>query len=239
MRSTTWPATCRPGAATAPPGTLARAARWLHGAAWNTPATLDEIHQPRGRHLLGASRGVGVRLVRHYAGQRAATAGELAAALTGWVRGLASRDRPLRHRRGPGRRAVTGRWRTSAPCRGQAPGNPAMASPVNRSLNPSSGSLSSGTNSTPRIGVVSAPAAMSPTVPPVRRASNVMCTTPAGRWSQTTAGGPARRPARSPPSSPAPAPRPASRRLPASRRAATTAGRRRRPGRAGGYGRPR
>ena len=74
----------------------APAARWLHGAAWNTPATLDEIHQPRGRHLLGASRGVGVRLVRHYAGQRAATAGELAAALTGWVRGLASRDRPLR-----------------------------------------------------------------------------------------------------------------------------------------------
>lgn len=74
----------------------APAARWLHGAAWNTPATLDEIHQPRGRHLLGASRGVGVRLVRHYAGQRAATAGELAAALTGWVRSLASRDRPLR-----------------------------------------------------------------------------------------------------------------------------------------------
>jgi hypothetical protein len=34
--------------------------------------------------------------VRHYAGQRAATAGELAAALTGWVRSLASRDRPLR-----------------------------------------------------------------------------------------------------------------------------------------------
>jgi hypothetical protein len=66
------------------------------GPAWNTPAALDEIHRPRGRHLLGASRGVGVRLVRQYAGQRAATAGELAAALTGWVRSLASRDWLLR-----------------------------------------------------------------------------------------------------------------------------------------------
>ncbi|MGH3121765.1 MAG: hypothetical protein ACRDND_12180, partial [Streptosporangiaceae bacterium] len=75
----------------------APASRWLHGAAWNTPATLDEIHRPRGRHLSGASRGVGIRLVRDRAGQQpAATAGQLAAALAGWVRSLASRDRPLR-----------------------------------------------------------------------------------------------------------------------------------------------
>ena len=75
----------------------APASRWLHGAAWNTPATPDEIHRPRGRHLSGASRGVGIRLVRDHAGrQPAATAGQLAAALTGWIRSLASRDRPLR-----------------------------------------------------------------------------------------------------------------------------------------------
>lgn len=64
----------------------APASRWLHGAAWNTPATPDEIHRPRGRHLSGASRGVGIRLVRDHAGrQPAATAGQLAAALTGWM----------------------------------------------------------------------------------------------------------------------------------------------------------
>jgi hypothetical protein len=75
----------------------APASRWLQGAAWNTPATLDEIHRPRGRHLSGASRGVGIRLVRDHAGQQtAATAGQLAVALTGWIRGLAGRDRPLR-----------------------------------------------------------------------------------------------------------------------------------------------
>ena len=58
---------------------------------------------------------------------------------------------------------------------GPAPGNPAVTSSANRSLNPSEVSLETGTNSTPRIGVVSAPAAMSPTVPPVRLASNVTC----------------------------------------------------------------
>jgi hypothetical protein len=72
------------------------AARWLHGAAWNTPATMEEVHRPRGRHLASASRGVGIRLVRDHAGQPAATAAELAAALTAWVRSLASRERPLR-----------------------------------------------------------------------------------------------------------------------------------------------
>jgi hypothetical protein len=47
--------------------------------------------------MSGASRGVGIRLVRNPAGQQpAATAGQFAAALTGWIRSLAGRDRPLR-----------------------------------------------------------------------------------------------------------------------------------------------
>ena len=38
-----------------PGGDLAApAARWLHGAAWNTPGTPEEMHRPRGRHLPGA-----------------------------------------------------------------------------------------------------------------------------------------------------------------------------------------
>jgi hypothetical protein len=72
------------------------ASRWLHGAAWNTPGSLDEVHRPRGRHLSGASRGVGIRLVRDPAGLRAATAPEIAAAVSAWVQGLADRSRPLR-----------------------------------------------------------------------------------------------------------------------------------------------
>jgi hypothetical protein len=63
---------CCDGPAAAP---SAPSQRWLHGAAWNTPGTLEEIHRPRGRHLSGASRGVGVRLVRDCAGQHAATRG--------------------------------------------------------------------------------------------------------------------------------------------------------------------
>ena len=46
--------------------------------------------------------------------------------------------------------------------------------PANRSLNPSEANLAIGTNSTRRIGVVSAPAAISPSVPPTLHASNVM-----------------------------------------------------------------
>ena len=81
---------CRDGPAGDP---SVPASRWLHGAAWNTPGTPEEIRRPRGRHL---SRGVGIRLVRDHAGQPDATSGELATALAGWVRSLASRDRPLR-----------------------------------------------------------------------------------------------------------------------------------------------
>jgi hypothetical protein len=84
---------CCDGPAGGPP---VPASRWLHGAAWNTPGTAEELHRPRSRHLPGASRGVGVRLVRDSAGQPAATVGELAGALNGWVRRLARRDRPLR-----------------------------------------------------------------------------------------------------------------------------------------------
>ena len=40
------------------------ATRWLHGAAWNTPGTPQEIHRARWRHLAGSSRGIGIRLVR-------------------------------------------------------------------------------------------------------------------------------------------------------------------------------
>jgi hypothetical protein len=70
------------------------AARWLHGAAWNTPATPQEIHWPRWRHLEGSSRGVGIRLVRDGA-RRPVSARELASRLSAWVTGLTDRSRPL------------------------------------------------------------------------------------------------------------------------------------------------
>ena len=84
---------CCDGPAVAP---SAPASRWLHGAAWNTPGTPEEIHRPRARHLSGASRGVGIRLVRDQTGQPAVTARELATALTGWLGSLAGRDKSLR-----------------------------------------------------------------------------------------------------------------------------------------------
>lgn len=70
------------------------AARWLHGAAWNTPGTAEEIHRSRWRHLAGSSRGVGIRLVRDGA-QRPATPVELARRLSAWVSSLADRSGPL------------------------------------------------------------------------------------------------------------------------------------------------
>ena len=73
----------------------APASRWLHGAAWNTPGTPEEIRRPRARHPSGASRGVGIRLIRD--GQHsAASPGELAELLANWVRGLSDRARSLR-----------------------------------------------------------------------------------------------------------------------------------------------
>jgi hypothetical protein len=71
------------------------AARWLHGAAWNTPGTPAEIHRPRARHLSGASRGVGIRLVRDATTRTAASPACLANALRGWIGYLADRGQPL------------------------------------------------------------------------------------------------------------------------------------------------
>jgi hypothetical protein len=70
------------------------AARWLHGIAWNTPATQQAAQQPRCRHILGCSRGIGIRLVRD-GGQLAVSTSELACRLTAWVGRLADRSRPL------------------------------------------------------------------------------------------------------------------------------------------------
>lgn len=70
------------------------AVRWLYGTAWNTPATREAAQQPRWRHILGCSRGVGIRLVRDRVQQPvpvAALAGQLAA----WISSLAGRSRPL------------------------------------------------------------------------------------------------------------------------------------------------
>lgn len=74
----------------------ALASRWLHGAAWNTPGTGEEVHRPRGRHLAGASRGVGIRLVRDQSAEPVMPAADIAAAVGAWIRSLADRDRPLR-----------------------------------------------------------------------------------------------------------------------------------------------
>jgi hypothetical protein len=72
----------------------APAVRWLHGIAWNTPATQQAAPHPRCRHILGCSRGVGIRLVRD-GSQRPVSIGELAARLAAWISSLADRSRPL------------------------------------------------------------------------------------------------------------------------------------------------
>jgi hypothetical protein len=75
------------------PGPGEPIARWLYGIAWDTPATWDAAEQPRCRHLLGCSRGVGIRLVRD--GQQPATPAVLAQRLGPWLRALDDRSRPL------------------------------------------------------------------------------------------------------------------------------------------------
>lgn len=70
------------------------ATRWLHGAAWNTPATREEIHRARHRHLTGSSRGVGIRLVRDHATAELPAA-ELAARMAGWIVSLGRRTLTL------------------------------------------------------------------------------------------------------------------------------------------------
>ena len=67
--------------------------RWLYGTAWNTPATREAAQQSRSRHLLGSSRGVGIRLVRD--GQQPVSAVELARRLGRWISALDDRSRPL------------------------------------------------------------------------------------------------------------------------------------------------
>jgi hypothetical protein len=68
--------------------------RWLHGIAWNTPATQQAAQQPRFRHILGCSRGIGIRLVRD-GGQRPVSISDVAARLAAWTSSLADRSRPL------------------------------------------------------------------------------------------------------------------------------------------------
>lgn len=70
--------------------------RYLHGAAWNTPTSRDEITRLRSRHLLGSSRGVGVRLVRDPGRQpHGVSAAELARRLQNWLGALDARQWPL------------------------------------------------------------------------------------------------------------------------------------------------
>jgi len=72
------------------------AQRWIHGAAWNTPATADEVNRLRSRHLLGASRGVGIRLVRDATVPvTSPTIAEVASVLSTWIDSLADRARTL------------------------------------------------------------------------------------------------------------------------------------------------
>lgn len=67
--------------------------RYLHGAAWNTPGTREEVRRLRSRHLLGASRGVGVRLVRDRASGAGRPLEDIADRLRTWVTGLGGHDR--------------------------------------------------------------------------------------------------------------------------------------------------
>ncbi|MET8623783.1 SUMF1/EgtB/PvdO family nonheme iron enzyme [Kitasatospora sp. NPDC004669] len=64
--------------------------RYLVGAAWNTPATREAVVEERSRYLLGASRGVGVRLVRDPSIRAADEIGawELAERIGAWVNSL-------------------------------------------------------------------------------------------------------------------------------------------------------
>ncbi|MFE9244771.1 hypothetical protein [Nocardiopsis sp. NPDC006938] len=67
--------------------------RYLHGAAWNTPGSRVEVVRRRSRTLLGASRGVGVRLVRDAARRHGCPPREIADRLNRWVAALGDRGR--------------------------------------------------------------------------------------------------------------------------------------------------
>jgi hypothetical protein len=110
------------------------AERYLHGAAWNTPGTPGEVARVRSRHLLGSSRGVGIRLVRDP--DRPGSAldpGQVSARLRQWLDALTgptARGRPLGdldhlvigalqgpHPPGPRPGQVTSRCSPWRPCR--------------------------------------------------------------------------------------------------------------------------
>lgn len=69
--------------------------RYLHGVAWNTPSTREEVSRPRSRHLLGASRGVGIRLVRDRTTGSGLSLEEIADRLRTWMASLGRTDRSL------------------------------------------------------------------------------------------------------------------------------------------------
>jgi formylglycine-generating enzyme required for sulfatase activity len=71
------------------------ALRWLHGVAWNTPGAPKEISRQRARHLSGASRGVGIRLVRDDARRPAASVAQISDTLRRWTGLLADRGQSL------------------------------------------------------------------------------------------------------------------------------------------------
>lgn len=71
------------------------ASRYLYGAAWNTPASFDEIRRVRSRHIAGCSRGVGVRLIRDTGTETAEPAARIAERLHEAFNALSARDRHL------------------------------------------------------------------------------------------------------------------------------------------------
>jgi UTP-glucose-1-phosphate uridylyltransferase len=70
--------------------------RYLHGAAWNTPDAATEVDRVRTRHLLGSSRGVGIRLARDTPdGTPPVPVPVVAARLAAWLVSLDNRSRSV------------------------------------------------------------------------------------------------------------------------------------------------
>ncbi|MGL5828946.1 MAG: hypothetical protein ACRC0L_05180 [Angustibacter sp.] len=76
---------CADGPPPTPTGPLQR---YLFGAAWNTPDTPADINAVRSRHLLGSSRGVGIRLVQDPAPTEKMDPAAVAALLAQWLTDL-------------------------------------------------------------------------------------------------------------------------------------------------------
>ncbi|MGW3163340.1 SUMF1/EgtB/PvdO family nonheme iron enzyme [Streptomyces sp. NPDC001142] len=152
--------------------------RYLFGAAWNTPSTEEAVTAIRSRYLLGSSRGVGIRLVRDPAPRTPPGSGH-GSWHTGSTAGPTPSTTPHEPRRAGSTACCSARWAHRpiadfGPMYEPAPGNSSLHSFTNRSLNPRAGKSSSATNSTPRIGRLSAPSSTTPISPPTRRASKVM-----------------------------------------------------------------